>query len=218
MESPIYNQQGKKVGTVNLPESKFGLKWNADLVHQVVTSMMSSRRKGLAHVKDRGEVSGGGKKPWKQKGTGRARHGSTRSPIWRHGGVTHGPRKYKNYDRKVNDKMRKKALYIVLSQKLRDGEILFIDEVKMSAIKTKDAKKIVETISGIKGFEMMKGKKKNSLMLSMPVKDKNVEKSFQNFNNMSVVETRNLNPVDILNYKFLAIVNPESAFVLKAKS
>lgn len=209
METTIYNQSGKKAGTISLPEKFFGLKWNADLVHQVITSMMSSRRSGLAHVKDRGDVSGGGKKPWKQKGTGRARHGSTRSPIWRHGGVTHGPRSDKNYDRKVNDKMRKKALYTVLSQKLRDGEILLLNEVKLSAIKTKDAKKVIVDISDIKGFEMIKGKKKNALILSLPGKDKNVEKSFKNFNNMSVVEARNLNPVDILNYRYLAIVNPE---------
>ncbi|MEK7567434.1 MAG: 50S ribosomal protein L4 [Patescibacteria group bacterium] len=209
MEQNIYNQQGKKSGTIKLPEKHFGLKWNADLVHQVVTSMMSSRRKGLAHVKERGEVAGGGRKPWQQKGTGRARHGSIRSPLWRKGGVTHGPRNEKNYARKVNDKMRRKALYTVISQKLRDGEVLFLDEIKMAQIKTKDAKGIVEKISSIKGYEKMAGKKKNAVMIALSKKDKNVEKSFQNFNNMSVIESRNLNPVDILNYKFLAIVNPE---------
>ncbi len=209
METTIYNQSGKKAGNITLPEKFFGLKWNADLVHQVVTSMMSSRRKGLAHVKERGEVSGSGKKPWQQKGTGRARHGSIRSPLWRTGGVTHGPRNEKNYARKVNDKMRRKALYVVISQKMRDGEVLFLDDIKMAEIKTKEAKNIVGTIGSIKGFERMAGKKKNSMMIAIPKKDKNVEKSFQNFNNMTVIESRNLNPVDILNYKYLAIVNPE---------
>src|SRR3989344_5026421 len=102
METKLYNQKGDESGKIEIPESIFGLPWNADLVHQVVVSMMSSMRHPIAHTKTRGEVSGGGKKPWQQKGTGRARHGSTRSPIWVGGGVAHGPRNDKNFDRKVN--------------------------------------------------------------------------------------------------------------------
>src|SRR6185369_9697615 len=102
MDSKVYNQEGKEVGSVKLPEGLFSTAWNADMVHQVVTSMLSSRRNNVAHAKNRGEVSGGGKKPWQQKGTGRARHGSIRSPIWVGGGTTHGPRNDKNYGRKVN--------------------------------------------------------------------------------------------------------------------
>src|SRR5690242_1243633 len=98
METKIYNHKGVETGKIQLPEDVFGVKWNADLVHQVVVSMESSARTAVAHVKNRGEVSGGGKKPWQQKGTGRARHGSIRSPIWVGGGVTHGPRKDKNFD------------------------------------------------------------------------------------------------------------------------
>ena len=204
MEQTVYNQQGKKAGSVNLPETVFGLPWNADLVHQVVTSMLSSRRKGTAHTKDRGEISGGGKKPWKQKGTGRARHGSTRSPIWRHGGVAHGPRNEKNYDRKVNASMKKKALYTVLSAKLRDEEIVLVDSIKLAEIKTKLAKEVMDTL-----FDKASKKRKNAILISLPSKDSNVEKSFKNFGNVSVVESRNLNPADILNYKYLAIVAPE---------
>lgn len=204
MEQTIYNQQGKKAGSVNLPETVFGLPWNADLVHQVVTSMLSSRRKGTAHTKDRGEISGGGKKPWKQKGTGRARHGSTRSPIWRHGGVAHGPRNEKNYERKVNASMKKKALYTVLSAKLRDEEIVLVDSIKLAEIKTKLAKEVMDTL-----FDKASKKRKNAILISLPSKDSNVEKSFKNFGNVSVVESRNLNPADILNYKYLAIVAPE---------
>lgn len=204
MEQTVYNQQGKKAGSVNLPETVFGLPWNADLVHQVVTSMLSSRRKGTAHTKDRGEISGGGKKPWKQKGTGRARHGSTRSPIWRHGGVAHGPRNEKNYERKVNASMKKKALYTVLSAKLRDEEIVLVDSIKLAEIKTKLAKEVMDTL-----FDKASKKRKNAILISLPSKDSNVEKSFKNFGNVSVVESRNLNPADILNYKYLAIVGPE---------
>mgnify|MGYP001581033827 FL=1 len=92
IEAPIYNAQGKKAGTIALPERLFGEAWNASLMHQVVTSMQDNARTPVAHTKDRGEVRGGGKKPWRQKGTGRARHGSIRSPIWVGGGKAHGPR------------------------------------------------------------------------------------------------------------------------------
>src|SRR3989344_5840193 len=129
MESPIYNQQGKVTGKITLPESIVGVPWNADLVHEVVRLMNSNSRTAIAHTKTRGEVRGGGKKPWKQKGTGRARHGSSRSPIWVVGGVAHGPLAEKNYKRKVSKSMRAQALFSVLSKKLKDGEIIFVDSL-----------------------------------------------------------------------------------------
>jgi large subunit ribosomal protein L4 len=135
MEAVVYNKKGKEVSKISLPDKVFSVKWNADLVHQVVTSMQANARTPVAHAKDRGEISGGGKKPWKQKGTGRARHGSTRSPIWVGGGSAHGPRNEKDYSRKINQKMRVKALNTVLSAKLRDGEIIFIDSFDFSAPK-----------------------------------------------------------------------------------
>jgi len=216
MEAIIYNQDGKKSGTLTLPETMFNLPWNADLVHQVAMSMLSSRRKGTAHTKDRGEVAGSNKKPWQQKGTGRARHGSKRSPIWRHGGVTFGPSNEKNYYRKVNIKMRQKALYTVLSQKLRDNEILFLRDLSLKDAKTKEAKAIFNQFGSIKGFEEMPTKRKNSLMLALTKKDENVERSFRNFGNISLVEARSLNVADLLNYRFVAIVNPEE-YVKNAK-
>ncbi|MEI6420248.1 MAG: 50S ribosomal protein L4 [bacterium] len=216
MESKIYNQKGAEAGKISLPEQVFGQPWNADLVHQVVTSMRSDSRVNIAHTKTRGEVRGGGKKPWKQKGTGQARHGSTRSPIWVGGGVAHGPRNDKNYARKVNKKMKAKALYLILSQKFRDGEILFVDSISMATPKTKDALTVLKAWSGIKGFEKMLSKKKNSALINIFENNDNVKKSFRNFQNVEMDEVRNLNPLDILNYKYLVIEKPEESIKLMA--
>lgn len=211
MESKIYNQTGAEAGKITLPESVFGLPWNADLVHQVVTSMESSARTPVAHTKNRGEVSGGGKKPWKQKGTGRARHGSNRSPIWVGGGVTHGPRNDKNYDRKVNKKMKAKALYTLLSAKLKDGEILFVDNFNIKAPKTKDAQTILSSLSKITGFKNILSKRKNSAFVALSAKNMPVERSFSNFGNMIVDEIRNMNPLDVMKYKYIVIIDPEKS-------
>ncbi|MCC2631048.1 MAG: ribosomal protein large subunit ribosomal protein, partial [Candidatus Paceibacter sp.] len=155
MEAKIYNQTGKEAGKVTLPEAVFGASWNADLVHQVAVSMMSNAREPIAHTKTRGEVRGGGKKPWQQKGLGRARHGSSRSPIWVGGGVAHGPRNDKNYSKKINRKMKTAALYTLLSKKFKDGEIIFVDALSFDAPKAKDAKGILISLGGIKGFEKL---------------------------------------------------------------
>ncbi len=194
---------------MKLPEAVFGLKWNADLVHQVVTSMMTDARTPVAHTKTRGEVSGGGKKPWQQKGTGRARHGSIRSPIWVGGGIAHGPRNEKNFDRKVSKKMKIKALFTILSKKAADGQVMFLDEVKLPAPKTKEAKKIVTAIAGIKGFEKLAYKKKNAALVAVPEYSADVERAFRNFPNIEVVEARNLNPLSLLNYTFAVFADPK---------
>jgi large subunit ribosomal protein L4 len=127
MKTDIYTIEGKKAGTMELPESVFGVRWNDALMHQVVTSMQDNARTPVAHTKGRADVRGGGIRPWQQKGTGRARHSSIRSPIWRGGGITHGPIKDKNFSREIPKKMRAKALYMALSKKLKDGEVIFID-------------------------------------------------------------------------------------------
>jgi large subunit ribosomal protein L4 len=212
MEAKIYSQDGKETGTLSLPESIFDVQWNADLVHQVVTSMLSNARTPIAHTKTRGEVRGGGKKPWRQKGTGRARHGSTRSPIWVGGGVAHGPRNDKDYSRKVNKKMKAKALYTILSRKYKDGEVLFVDALKFKAPKTKDALSTLKNLSRVKGFDMLVSKRKNSAYIAVQDRESNLLKSFKNFGNIEVNQVANINPVDILNYKYLIITDPEASF------
>lgn len=209
METSIYTKEGKVKGKITLPEEVFGVKWNSDLVHQVVNSIMTSKRMGTAHTKDRGEVRGGGKKPWRQKGTGRARHGSTRSPIWVGGGVAHGPRNEKNFDRKINKKVKAKSIAVILSQKFRDGEIIFMDSFGFGAPKTKEAIAVMSNIASVKGFEKVTTKRTNALLVATSSKDKNTEKSFSNISKTFVSEVRNLNPVDLMKYKYLVIENPE---------
>ncbi|HEY4516133.1 MAG TPA: 50S ribosomal protein L4 [Candidatus Paceibacterota bacterium] len=217
MDSKIYNQTGKEVGTIKLPGDVFGLKWNETLVHQVAVSMMGNLRTPVAHTKNRGEVAGTGKKPWKQKGTGRARHGSRRSPLWVGGGVTHGPRNEKDYSRKVNKKMKVKALFTILSRKNKEGEILFVDSLIVPGPKTREAKTIISSLSKIKGFGGLT-RNRNAAYLALENKKIPTLKSFQNFGNLEVGEVRNLNPLDILKYKYLIVENPEKSLgLLSAK-
>lgn len=211
MDATVYSTAGKEVGKVALPEGVFGLPWNADLVHQVATSLQSSQRKPVAHVKTRGEVRGGGKKPWRQKGTGRARHGSRRSPIWVGGGVTHGPRNDKNFERIVSKKMKAKALYTILSQKFRDGEVLFVDSFALPEPKTREAVKTLSSLASIKGFENILSKKRNSATIALSSKNKETERSFANLGNMEILEARNLHPLTLLSHKYLVIENPKEA-------
>ena len=207
----IFDQKGKSTSSISLPGEIFGLPWNADLVHQVVTSMRSSAREPVAHTKTRGEVRGGGKKPWKQKGTGRARHGSTRSPIWVGGGVAHGPRNDKDYTRKVNKKMKVKAIYTILSQKLRDGEVLFVNDLSLAQPKTKEARATLTTLGTISGFEMLSKRRNNAALITLPEANSNVKLGFQNMGNLEVMEVRNINPLALLQYKYVVMANPEES-------
>lgn len=211
METTIYSQKGTKAGSLQLPESVFGLPWNADLVHQVAMAIKANERDVIAHTKGRGEVSGGGKKPWRQKGTGRARHGSTRSPIWRHGGITHGPNKEKDFSQKINKKMRTKALFTVLSQKLRDNEILFVENLDMANIKTKDASTMLSNLAKVEGFERLAGKRKNTALISIKGRNEVVEKSFSNIPSVMVDKVEDMSVVDALSARYIILTKPEEA-------
>jgi large subunit ribosomal protein L4 len=218
METLSYNQTGKEAGKITIPTSVFGVKWNADLVHQVANAMLANKRAGTAHTKDRSEVSGGGKKPWAQKGTGRARHGSSRSPIWVGGGVTFGPRADKDYSQKINKKMRTKALFTVLSKKLADGKVLFIDSIALDAAKTKNAATVVSALAKIDGFARLTSKKPTTALIALPVSDVSLEKSFANLPGITVGLAKDLNALDAMSFNHIIMVNPKEVVpTLEAK-
>jgi large subunit ribosomal protein L4 len=211
MEAKIYNGKGAESGAITLPTKVFAAKWRADLVHQVVEGMRSNKRSGTADTKDRGEVRGGGKKPWKQKGTGRARHGSSRSPIWVGGGVTHGPLSAKNYKRKITKSMRAQALFSVLSKKMKDGEIVFVDSLATTDIKTKGALEVMKNLSKATGLKPFANSKKPRVLTALFGRSEKTEKSFRNLPQLEIVFLKNLNPLDVLNHQYLLIENPEES-------
>ena len=207
MNVKVYNQTGEAAGTMELPGGVFGLKWNADLVHQVVTSQMANMRVHTAKTKDRREVRGGGKKPWRQKGTGRARHGSIRSPLWKGGGVTHGPLTEKNFKKKVNKKMAKKALFTVLSAKARDGEIVVIDGLHFPEAKTKHAAQLFTKLMRHENFgRITKG---NGALVALSGRDDMLKRAMRNLPYISIDLAKNLNAREVLQHKFM--VFPKAA-------
>jgi len=209
MKTPTYNSKGKSAGEVTLPENVFALPWNGDLVHQVVHAIRANTRAGTADSKGRSEVRGGGKKPWKQKGTGRARHGSSRSPIWKGGGVTHGPLAEKNYKQKINRKMAGKALATSLSAKFKEGEVLFVDELSFGKTPaTSDAAAMVQAFATIKGFEKLAKARAPKAVIVMPGVDKVVSQSFRNIPQVTLSLAKDLNTFDVLNHQYVIFVEP----------
>lgn len=192
MEAKVYNQQGQETGKVKLPEEIFALPMNRDLLHQVVTGQLANRRATIAHTKDRGEVSGGGRKPWRQKGTGRARHGSIRSPLWRGGGITFGPTKEKGYQQKVNKKMKRKALFISLSDKAQNNGLIVLDKLVLEAPKTKQMIEVMTNLA------KALNRKFGVMLMILCGADKNVERASRNIARTRVLRADSLNAKDIL--------------------
>ncbi|OGN00349.1 MAG: 50S ribosomal protein L4 [Candidatus Yanofskybacteria bacterium RIFCSPHIGHO2_02_FULL_41_29] len=201
MEVNLYNQSAKNVGKVKLPDAIFGLPLNKDLLYQVVTSQMANKRQNIAHTKDRGEVRGGGKKPWRQKGTGRARHGSIRSPIWKGGGVTFGPRKERVFKKKINKKMARKALFLALSSKVKDKEMIVIDGIAFNSWKTKEMAVVVNKIS-----ELFSSKHSSLLLVTDKKMGDTIERVSRNLPRVDVMEAKNLNALDVIARKNLVIL------------
>lgn len=203
MDVQVYNQQGQATGTMELPKG-FESPWNADLVHQVVTSQQANRRRPTAHAKGRGEVRGGGRKPWRQKGTGRARHGSIRSPIWKGGGVTHGPTTAKQYTKKINRKMAARALSVVLSAKVRDSQLVVFDNLAFDRPKTKEALLMLRGISQIPAFSDIAAKPKRALVL-LPDAAPTLRKALRNIPALELAEARNVTALDAINRKYVVL-------------
>lgn len=201
MTTEVYNIKGEKAGEVELPERIFGAMWKPVLVKQVFDGEQANARHPWAHTKGRGEVRGGGKKPWRQKGTGRARHGSIRSPIWRHGGVSHGPLAERSFEVKINKKMKRGAFFSVLSKKLKEKEIVFLDQFILSAPKTKEVNLVFKNLrENAKIYRI--GEKGGKSLVAVP-KNKEVERSLNNLLFVSYAEPRNLNTSTLLKNKYV---------------
>ncbi|MEK7462931.1 MAG: 50S ribosomal protein L4 [Patescibacteria group bacterium] len=185
----IYNQKGEVKGEMELPKF-LQVEWSPLLVKQVVDSIVANSRQVIANTKGRGEVSGGGRKPWKQKGTGRARQGSIRSPIWKGGGVTFGPKKERNFSKKINKKMMKKALIVVLARKAKDGELKLVESFELASSKTKAVSGMIKNITGGK-----------SALLLIDKANKNANLATRNLINVRNLIPENLNAFELMNRK-----------------
>lgn len=199
MKTNLYNFKGEVIGEIDLPEDIFGLKMNKQLIHQVMRWYLLKGYYPYAHTKDRGEVRGGGRKPWRQKGTGRARHGSIRSPLWKGGGVTFGPRKENRKKIKVNLKMKRKAILIALSHKLKESFLKVIDKAEPNVYKTKEFDKFFANFLQPRKT----AKKRESGLLIIENNKPEIFRSVRNLPYADVIEARNLNLMEILNHKYL---------------
>ena len=181
----VYNMEGKEVGTIELNDAVFGVEVNEHLVHLAVVQQLANNRQGTQKAKTRAEVSGGGRKPWRQKGTGHARQGSTRSPQWTGGGVVFAPTP-RDYSFKMNKKEKQLALKSALTSKVNDSKLIVVDELKMEAIKTKDFKAVMTNLNA------------NKALVVMAEKDENVVMSAKNIPDVNTALTSTINVYDIM--------------------
>lgn len=208
VKTNIYNQSGEIVGELKLSDKVFAVKLNEDLVHQAMVTQTSNERQVLAHTKTKAEVRGGGRKPWRQKGTGRARAGSSRSPIWIGGGVTFGPRKERNFSKKINKKMKQKALTMVLSDRFNSNNLAIIDKIEINDYKTKIFNNFLRKIENIFPVDnnqetKKKNKIKRSVLFVHNSKDEKLVMSSRNLTGFNIINLENINIVDLLKYKNL---------------
>jgi len=202
MKVEVYNKENKKIDTVELSDRIFGAKWNPVLVHQVFVSESANRRRPYASTKDRSEVRGGGRKPWAQKGLGRARHGSTRSPIWAGGGVTHGPRPEKDYGKKINKKMKSASVRALLSRKLNDGQVAVFDQFSISLPKTKNVVMALRSIGNNEAFKGIATRKKTLLAIS---RDISIIRATRNAPYVFYTEPRNMTTTALLHTSYVVL-------------
>jgi large subunit ribosomal protein L4 len=193
----LYQQSGEKKGTVEVKDSMFGAKVNDELMRLALLRQLSNARLANAHTKTRADVRGGGKKPWRQKGTGRARFGSTRNPIWKGGGVAHGPKNVRNFELMMPKNARRMALFSGLSQKASDKEIFALDKFDTKTPKTKEFSALLAKLPV-----------KRSLLIVMADKDVNLEKSARNIANVKLILVDYLNLHDLLKFEKVMFMEP----------
>lgn len=227
----VYNQEAEQVGEVGLSNKIFNVKANNALIHQAVVAQTANARQVLAHVKNKGEVRGGGRKPWKQKGTGRARHGSIRSPLWKGGGVIFGPKKDRNFKKDINKKMKQKAIFMALSDKVANVKLIILDKLETSEYKTKIFNQILNNLEtkilnlNLKEKVLLntdnldidnkdksekakvktkaKNKLNRSILIIIGEKDEKIKYSARNLVGAKLINLDNINLVDLLKYRYL---------------
>lgn len=182
------------MGKMRLKPEIFGVEVKPSVVHQVAVAMLSNARSPYAHVKTRGEVRGGGRKPWRQKGTGRARHGSIRSPLWVGGGITFGPRKERTYKQKINKKMKTKALLMCLTDKVKSNKLILLDKIELVEAKTKYFAEIINKLPIEK-----------RVLFILPNGDGKIMRSARNLPKVEIETADNFNVLNLLNSKFLVL-------------
>jgi len=197
MKIDLYEQSGEKKGTLDVSDAMFKVTVNDELIRLTVIRQLANRRQANAHVKTRAEVRGGGKKPWKQKGTGRARFGSTRNPVWRGGGVAFGPRNVRNYKLEMPKQARRAALFSCLSQKAADNKIFALESYETETPKTKDFVTMMEKLPAGR-----------SLLVILEKKDASIEKSAHNIPEVKTILVDYLNPHDLLTFDNIMFLKP----------
>ncbi|KKP80079.1 MAG: 50S ribosomal protein L4 [Candidatus Moranbacteria bacterium RIFOXYA12_FULL_35_19] len=202
MKIPVYNIEGKEVEKMEVSESVFGVKKNDDLIHQVMVAIEANGRQVLAHTKNRGERAGSGIKPWRQKGTGRARVGSVRNPAWRKGGVAFGPRKDRNFSKKINKKMNSKAILMVLSAKLKDEELIILDKLNLAVKKTKAMAEVLKNL-----------KINKKTLVAFCEAEKDLRITSRNIKKVENIMVGQLNVADMLKNKFLLLTKESIAYL-----
>lgn len=193
MQVPLYNQTGDEISKIELRDDIFGIEPNKAVMHQAYLRQLANARQGTHDTKTRGEVSGGGKKPWKQKGTGRARQGTTRAPHWKGGGVVFGPHP-RSYEQKMPRKMRHLALKSALAAKAQENQIKVIDDFKLEGIKTRDMKAILDRLQA-----------KPSVLILVPEANVNVTQSANNLAKVKTLRTGYLNVRDLLGHEIVVM-------------
>lgn len=221
-KATVYKQSGEKVKDMELIPEVFGIEVKPEVIQHAVVVQQANARHNIAHAKGRSEVSGGGKKPWRQKGTGRARHGSSRSPIWKGGGVTFGPSKVQNYSLKINKKAKRKAILMGLSDKAAHDNVILLDKLVIKEAKTKNFFEVLQNLElrskAVNNSTKTETKKKdatnektklvrklNSILVVLPKKDENIRRAANNITRVNTILADSLNVVDVVKSQKLLI-------------